>query len=183
VVGAPLEDDLSAGLPGYCGDEAQRFAGALEARPLLDVQLDKPWRLLAERLASQRARLFGAERDDSDLGVGQPLNSLDAGDDTEGAVKPAAVRHRVEVRAGPHPRLAAPADQIAGLVAADLEPSLAQPTGGQLVRSVLFRRVARTRAATDRVQLVEPLQDARGYSPNGLNGFGLVETRTLFVSR
>jgi hypothetical protein len=51
------------------------------------------------------------------------------------------------------------------------------------VRSVLFRRIPRARAAADRVQLVEPLLDARGYSPNGLNGFGLVETRTLFVSR
>jgi hypothetical protein len=48
---------------------------------------------------------------------------------------------------------------------------------------VLLRRVASTRPATDRVQLIEPLQKARGYSPNGLKGFGLVETMTLFVSR
>jgi hypothetical protein len=48
---------------------------------------------------------------------------------------------------------------------------------------VLLRRVARTRPTANRVQLIEPLQKARGYSPNGLKGFGLVETMTLFVSR
>ena len=51
------------------------------------------------------------------------------------------------------------------------------------MRRVLLRRVARTRPTADRVQLIEPLQKARGYSPNGLKGFGLVETITLFVSR
>jgi hypothetical protein len=38
----------------------------------------------------------------------------------------------------------------------------------------------------DRVELLEPLEHAHArvsYRPNGLNGFGLVETRTLFVSR
>jgi hypothetical protein len=41
------------------------------------------------------------------------------------------------------------------------------------VSGVLLRRIARTRPTTDRVQLVEPLQKARGYSPNGLNRSGL----------
>jgi hypothetical protein len=50
------------------------------------------------------------------------------------------------------------------------------------MRPLLLVAAADSRRA-DRVQLVEPFEDARGYSPNGLNGFGLVETSTLFVSR
>ena len=55
------------------------------------------------------------------------------------------------------------------------------------VRTVLALRRRRTvgaRAAADRVELVEPFENAlRVYRPNGLNGFGDVETSTLFVSR
>jgi hypothetical protein len=37
--------------------------------------------------------------------------------------------------------------------------------------------------AADGEQLVEAFENARSYSPKGLNGFGLVETSTLLVSR
>jgi hypothetical protein len=87
------------------------------------------------------------------------------------------------MRTAPDEGGAASPEEIARLVAGDLKTGLPHPTGSELVRSVLLRRVPGTRAAADRVQLVEPLLDARGYSPNGLKGFGLVETRTLFVSR
>ncbi len=42
----------------------------------------------------------------------------------------------------------------------------------------------RARTPADRIQLVEPAEDALCvYSWNGLNGLGDVETSTLFVSR
>ena len=87
------------------------------------------------------------------------------------------------MRAGPNARLATTPEQVARLVPCDLEAGLPHPSGSELMSGVLLRRVASTRPATDRVQLIEPLQKARGYSPNGLKGFGLVETMTLFVSR
>jgi hypothetical protein len=87
------------------------------------------------------------------------------------------------MRTAPDEGGAASPEQVARLVAADLKTGFPHPAGSEFVRSVLLGRVPSTRAAADRVQLVEPLLDARGYNPNGLNGFGLVETRTLFVSR
>jgi hypothetical protein len=55
------------------------------------------------------------------------------------------------------------------------------------VRTVFLGAAAdAVRAGTgpDREEAVEPLEDAlRVYSWNGLNGFGDVETSTLFVSR
>jgi hypothetical protein len=53
------------------------------------------------------------------------------------------------------------------------------------VRLVLLRRVAeavRAGPAADRVELLEPVEDA-GQSPKGLIGRAPVETITLFVSR
>jgi hypothetical protein len=87
------------------------------------------------------------------------------------------------MRARPDSRLTATPEEVARLVRCDLEAGLAHPSGSKLMSGVLLRRVARTRPTADRVQLIEPLQKARGYSPNGLKGFGLVETMTLFVSR
>ena len=87
------------------------------------------------------------------------------------------------MRTGPNASVTPTPEEVAHLVPPDLEACLPHPPGGKLVSSVLLRRVARTRPTTDRVQLVEPLQKARGYNPNGLKGFGLVETMTLFVSR
>ncbi len=41
----------------------------------------------------------------------------------------------------------------------------------------------RSRPTPNCVQLFEALEKGDRYNPNGLNGFGLVETSTLFVSR
>ncbi|OLE30482.1 MAG: hypothetical protein AUG43_03290 [Actinobacteria bacterium 13_1_20CM_3_68_10] len=138
---------------------------------------------LRESTAAHRPRLFGPEGDHAKLGVAKSAGGLDRHDNTERAVEAPTVRHGVEMRATPNAGGAASPQQVASLVAADLETRFLHPASGDFVRSVLLRRVPGARAAADRVQLVEPLLDARGYSPNGLNGFGLVETRTLFVSR
>ena len=74
-------------------------------------------------------------------------------------------------------------EEVAGLVPSDLEAGLPHPSCGELMSRVLLTRVARARPTADPVQLVEPLEKPRGYSPNGLKGFGLVETLTLVVSR
>ena len=87
------------------------------------------------------------------------------------------------MRTGPDAGLTATPEEVARLVPSDVEACLPHPSGGKLVSGVLLRRVASTRPTADRVQLVEPLQKARGYNPNGLKGFGLIETMTLFVSR
>ena len=78
------------------------------------------------------------------------------------------------------------AEEVPGGVDLDLEPGLLQPAARKLVRLVLLGRVAdavRARPVADRVQLVQPVEDARGYSPKGLSGFEPVFTITLFVSR
>src|SRR2546430_16132779 len=111
------------------------------------------------------------------------MGGLERGEDSEGAVEAPAVRDRIEMRTGPNASVTPTPEEVARLVASDLEACLPHPSGGKLVSGVLLRRVTRTRPTTDRVQLVEPLQKARGYNPNGLNGFGLVETMTRFVSR
>jgi hypothetical protein len=88
------------------------------------------------------------------------------------------------VRAAPHACCSALAEQVAGVISADLEAGIPHPAGRQRVGGVLFGRVSEAGAPTDRIELLEPLEDARRlYSPNGLNGLELVETRTLFVSR
>ena len=79
------------------------------------------------------------------------------------------------------------AEEVAVRVDLDLEPGLAHPAGGERVRLVLpgaSGDAARARPTADRVQLLQPIEDARGvYSPNGLIGFEPVLTITLFVSR
>ncbi len=87
------------------------------------------------------------------------------------------------MRARQDASITATPEKVACLVPCDLEACLPHPSGSELMSGVLLRRVARTRPSADRVQLIEPLQKARGYNPNGLKGFGLVETMTLFVSR
>ena len=82
--------------------------------------------------------------------------------------------------------LAKAADQVSRLVDLDTETGFLHPLRGEVVGSLLGVATAdpvRAGTAADGVELFEPLENARGYSPNGLNGFGLVETRTLFVSR
>ena len=110
---------------------------ALQHRPLLDVQLEERVGPLRELLAPQRSGLLGAEGHDRQRRVRQPLGRLDPGEDAEHAVVPAAVRHRVEVRARPDARRAAPADQVPCAVDLDREPRLSHPPGGERVRLVL----------------------------------------------
>jgi hypothetical protein len=60
------------------------------------------------------------------------------------------------------------------------------PAGDEVVRLLLGPArpgPVRARAASDRVDAVEPLEEPRDQSANGLDGFGLVETRTLLDSR
>ena len=62
------------------------------------------------------------------------------------------------MRAGPHARVAARADEVPGGIDLDVEARLAHPAGGELVRAVFLRRVAD--AIADRVDLFDPLQQA-----------------------
>ena len=95
-------------------------------------------------------RLLGAKRDDGERRVRQPGRRLDRRDDAERAVEPAGGRDAVEVRARPDARRAARAEEVARLVARDLEARLAHPAGGELVRRVLLGRVRRRDAARSR---------------------------------
>ena len=159
VVGAPLEDDLAARLAGDRRDDPERLAARSSTGPCSMCSSTNASGSSVERLAPQRPGLLGAERDDRQRRVGQPLGRLDPGEDAEHAVEAAAVRNRVEMRARPDARVAAPAEQVAGLVDLDLEPGLAHPAGGERVRRVLGRRVAGPVA--DRIDLLDPLVDSR----------------------
>jgi hypothetical protein len=78
------------------------------------------------------------------------------------------------------------AEQVTGRVDLDLEPRLLQPPARELVRLVFLRRprnAVRAGPVADRVELVQPVENARAYSPKGLSGFEPVFTITLFVSR
>ena len=66
------------------------------------------------------------------------------------------------MRARPHSRSAPAAEEVAGLVARDVEARFAQPAGGELVRGVLLGRVARA-MLRDRVDLVEALPDPHAF--------------------
>jgi hypothetical protein len=104
VVGTALEDGLSSHLAGDCRDDAERRAGALEERPLLDVQLhERRWKL-AKLLAPHRPRLLGAEGDGRELRVGQPCRRLDRPKNPKRAVELPAVGDGVEMRATPDAR-------------------------------------------------------------------------------
>jgi hypothetical protein len=78
------------------------------------------------------------------------------------------------------------AEQVPGRVDLDLEPRLRQPAARKVVRLVLLGRpgdAVRAGPVADRVELVQPVGNARAYSPKGLSGFEPVFTITLFVSR
>jgi hypothetical protein len=79
------------------------------------------------------------------------------------------------------------AEEVAVGVDLDLETSVLEPAVRQPMCLVLFRRTGdpiRARAWPDRVELLQPLEDAiDAQSPNGLIGFAPVPTMTLFVSR
>src|SRR5581483_1410369 len=135
--------------------------GALEHRPLLDVELEEGTRERGRRdarAAAHAASLLVAERDDRQRRVGA-LRHLDRRDDAERTVEAAAVRDGVEVRADPQAAVAAAPEEVPGGVRLDLEPRLCEPPRGERVRGVLLGRVAGARGA-DGVQLVEALEDA-----------------------
>ena len=140
-------------------------------------------RKLLQPAAAHRPRLLGAKHNDCELDVRKPLSSLDAGDHAEGAVELAAVRHRIEVRAGPYSRSAAAADQIAGLVGGRFEPRFAHPVRGELVGCVLLRRVAGS-GGTDGIDLVEALKHPHGgMIPHGAERIvGLASTTAAAAS-
>jgi len=168
-------------------DEAEGRSRTLEHRTLLDVHLEKASGELAaldERRTPHAAALL-VSKGDHCPGT-DTFDRLDSRHDAECAVELAAVRNRVEVRSCPDTGLAEAADQVLRVVDFDAETRFFHPLRCEIVRSLLALAPAdavRTDAAADGVQLFEPFENARGYSPNGLNGFGLVETRTLFVSR
>ena len=104
MVGTALEDRLPSHLAGDRGDDAERRAGALEERPLLDVQLHERGRQLAQLLAPHRPRLLGSEDDGRELRVGQSRRRGDRPDHPKGAVELPAVGNGVEMGAAPDAR-------------------------------------------------------------------------------
>ncbi len=77
-------------------------------------------------------------------------------------------------------------EQVPIRVDLDLEPGLLEPAARELVRLVLLGRAGdpvRARPVADRVELLQPVEDAGVYRPKGLSGFEPVLTITLFVSR
>jgi hypothetical protein len=159
-----LEDTFTANDANDAGNETERRSGALENRPLLNVHLEEEAGQLSatnERRAADASPLLVAEDDHG--AAADAFNRLDPGDDAERAVKLPAARNRVEVRAGPDGSVSEPTDEVFGIVDLDPEPSALHPRARQLVRALLTVGPAdaiRTRAAADRIQLIEPLENA-----------------------
>src|SRR6266480_565960 len=97
VAGTTLCDELAPGDAGDRRHDAERRAPVGQPGALLDVQLDVGARSLGERAASGTAALLVAKGDDD--AATRALDRLDPGDDAEGPVVAAPVRHRVEMRA------------------------------------------------------------------------------------
>ena len=129
-----------------------------EHRALLDVQLDERSRELVEATAAERPGLLRAKDDDAERRLREALGRLDRRDDAERAVEAPGRRHRIQMRSAPDAGGAAPSVQVARRVDMRLEPGRAHPTGRQLVRRVLFVRVAGAMLG-DRGDLVEPFGD------------------------
>jgi hypothetical protein len=154
--GAALESDRSSRLPGHAGDDPQGLSEALEHGSLLDVDFEESAGKLCEPPAPHRSGLLGPEGNNGERRFTQAVSGFDRRNDTERAVKAAAVRNGVEMGAAPDPGVPAMPEEIPRLVATDLEPGVAHPPVGELVGCVLFGGVAEARAASDRVQLFEP---------------------------
>ena len=166
MAGAAVEEELAARVADDARDDAERHARPLECRPLLDVQLQERRRHLlvaAERAAADAADLLAAKG--HDRAATRLLDGLDRGDDPERAVELPSLRDAVEV--GAHPDVATMAgatEQVAVGVDLDRQAGLAQPTRRELMRGVLLSarmRPVRPHPAADRVQLLQPLEDAR----------------------
>ena len=137
VAGRAGERPPAADVADDPGDDAERGVRAQQRRPLLDVQLHERVGPGGAGPAAGTAALLVAEGDDGEPRQPEPLDRLEPRDDAERAVEAAAAGNGVEVRAGPDlpiPAGHAP-DQVSGGVDLDLEPGLAEPAGGELVRS------------------------------------------------
>ena len=160
VAGAALEPELAARVADDARDDAERHAGPLERRPLLDVELEERRRHLlvpAEGPAADAADLL-APKGDGRAARGL-LDSLDRRDDAERAVELPSLRNGVEMRADPYVvTVARAAEQVAVGIDLHGETRLAEPARGQLVGRVLLgarMRPVRAGPAADRVQLLE----------------------------
>jgi hypothetical protein len=156
----------------------------------------------AEEPARERAAFLVPERNDRHRAAWRPcrpetLRGVEPGEDAERAVEATSLGDGVEMGADPELGLGvllAPeaAEEVAPCVRLDLELGFRQPAGNDVVRLLLGRAQpgpVGPDSAADRVDAVEPLQDPcerrvpfRAQSANGFDGFGLVETRTLFDS-
>ncbi len=208
VSGLAFEHALGAHHAHDVRHDAERRAGLFEHRSLLHVHLEEAAGKLAapdEGGAATASALLVAEGDDRR--VSDARHGLDCRDYPECPVELAPVRNGVEMRAGPDPRLADAADQVPGGIDLDCKPGLLHPSRREVVRALFPRASADavgTRAAADRIQIVETCPDSRApltlfrhrrlyaagppatacvYRPNGLNALVPVETSTLFVSR
>jgi len=157
VPGGALDHDLAAREANDRGDDAERLLAAQQHRPLLDVHLDVDIGPVRGAQAPAEAALFVTERNDADRRV-DSLGRLDAGEHAEHAVVPAAVRHRVEMRTGPHARVPARAEEVSRGVDFHRQPGRAHPAGRELVRTVFLRRVAD--AIAERVDGLDPFEQA-----------------------
>ena len=158
MVGAPGEHLGTSRCACDRSHDAERLAGKRQHRPLFDVQLEIRVRELLDPLAPHRPGLLRAEGNDSQRRIGQALRCLDRRDDAERAVEAPTGRDAVEMRAGPHPGVASTTEEVARVVARDLESRFDQPARGKLVGRVLLGRVPRA-MLRDRVDLVEALPD------------------------
>ena len=161
-----VEHELAARIADDPRHDAERSSGRGQHRPLLDMEFEERARERVarrdERPAPDAPDLLATEHDDG--ARPDPFDGLYRSHDAECSVEAASLRNGVEVRAGPHLRSAsAPPDEVSVTVDLDGESRLLEPAGREPVRLVLGSREmrpVRTRAAADRIQLVEPLQDA-----------------------
>jgi len=154
--GAALESDRSSRLTGHAGDDPEGLSEALEHGSLLDVDFKESAGKLRKPPAPHRSGLLSPEGNNGERRFTQAVSGFDRRNHTERAVEAAAVRNGVEMGAAPDPSVPAMPEEVARLVASDLEPGLAHPSVGELVGRVLLGGVAEARAASDRVQLFEP---------------------------
>ena len=171
------EDDFAAREADDGGDDAERRGRALQDRSLLDVRLEKhvgQRPALHARATAREAALLVPERGDGERapGASDALDRLEAGEHAEDAVEAAAVRHRVEMRAGPdlaRTGLVAleTSEQVPVRVDLDGEPRLFDPAGDEVVRALLAVAAAGTIRAgpvADGVDLFYALENPHGTS-------------------
>jgi hypothetical protein len=167
VPGRSLDDDFAARVADDPRHDSERQSEGGEPRPLLDVQLDERIRqrtAFDEGPAADAAALLLTE--DHDRPEAGPLHGLDRGDHAERAVELPTLRNGVQVRSGPDPGGGArPPEHVPRRIDLDLEPGVLHPAPRERVRLVLLGGIAkpvRSGAAPDRIELLEPVEDAHG---------------------